>query len=52
MAAQLLDAARKAGAGEADVLAVEADGLSVKTRNGKTDEVERSETQDLACAYS
>jgi PmbA protein len=46
MAAQLLDAARKAGAGEADVLAVEADGVSVKTRNGKTDEVERSETQD------
>ena len=47
MAAQLLDAARKAGADEADVLAVEADGLSVKTRNGKTDEVERSETQDF-----
>jgi PmbA protein len=47
MAVQLLDAARKAGADEADVLAVEADGLSVKTRNGKTDEVERSETQDF-----
>jgi PmbA protein len=47
LAASLLDAARKAGAEAADVLGVEATGLTVKVRHGKSDEVERSETQDF-----
>ncbi len=46
MAARLLDAARKAGADAADVLAVEATALSVQVRNGKADEIERAETKD------
>ncbi len=46
MAARLLDAARKAGADAADVLAVEATALSVQVRNGMADEIERAETKD------
>ena len=46
-ATRLLNAARKAGAQEADVLAVQADGLTVKVRNGVSDEVERAETRDF-----
>ncbi len=46
-AAHLLDAARKSGADAADVLGVEATGLTVKVRHGKSDEIERAETQDF-----
>ncbi len=47
MAARLLEAATRAGADAADVMAVEAAGLNVKVRNGQVDEIERSETQDF-----
>lgn len=48
LAAALLDAASKAGADAADVLAVEATSLSIDVRAGQVEQAERSEYRDLS----
>ncbi len=47
-AAALVEAARRAGADAADAFAVRRVGLSVDIRNGKVDETDRSESDDVA----
>ncbi|NNU79019.1 TldD/PmbA family protein [Halovulum dunhuangense] len=47
LAARALEAAKKAGAEAADVVAVRADGISMEIRNGALEQAERAEGTDL-----
>ncbi len=47
LAGQLLDAARKAGAGAADAIAVAGDTLSIEVRGGALEQAERAEGVDI-----
>ncbi|MHC0052283.1 TldD/PmbA family protein [Actibacterium sp. D379-3] len=47
LTAQLLDAARRAGADAADAMAVEGTSLSIDVRGGKLEQAERSEGTDI-----
>ncbi len=47
LTARLLDAARAAGAGAADAIAVAGDSLSIEVRNGELEQAERAEGVDI-----
>ena len=47
LTARMIDAARKAGADQADALAVAATSLSIDVRQGRLEQAERSEGTDI-----